>query len=75
VEWVLTANDRCDATDCGAQAYVKATGVSGSLYFCGHHYEKIVNTVTGYDKMMNFAFSITDERDRLIVNKSKGDDY
>lgn len=73
--WVLTANDRCDAKDCGAQAYVKATGVVGELLFCGHHYELIVNNTDGYDKMMKFAFSITDERDRLIANKSKGDDY
>jgi hypothetical protein len=75
VEWVLTANDRCDSKDCSAQAYVKATGVTGELLFCGHHYEKIVNNAVGYDKMMKFAFNIIDERDRLIVNKSQGDDY
>ncbi len=75
VEWVLTANDRCDAADCGAQAYVKATGVTGELLFCGHHYENVVNNAVGYDKMMKFAFNIIDERERLVVNKSKGDDY
>lgn len=74
-EWVLTANDRCDARDCGAQAYVKATGVTGELLFCGHHYELIVNNAVGYDKMMKFAYSIADERERLVQNKSKGDDY
>ncbi len=74
-EWVLTANDRCDAGDCGAQAYIQAKGVAGELFFCGHHYEKAINTADGYDKMMKFAFEIVDERERLVVNKSKGDDY
>lgn len=74
-EYVLTANDRCDAQQCGAQAYIKATGVSGELLFCGHHYEKIVNNAVGYDKMMKFAYEIVDERERLVQNKSKGDDY
>lgn len=72
--WVLTANDRCDAKECGAQAYVKAMGVAGELLFCGHHYEKIVNNAVGYDKMMKFAFSIEDERDRLVQNRLLGDD-
>ena len=31
----MTALDRCDK--CGAQAMVRATLVSGELYFCGHH--------------------------------------
>lgn len=74
VEWVLTANDRCDSKDCSAQAYVKATGVSGDLLFCNHHYEVIVNTETGYDKMMKFAFKIEDERQRLVENRLKSDD-
>lgn len=74
VEWVLTANDRCDVKDCGAQAYVKATGVSGDLFFCGHHYELIVNESSGYDKMMKFAFNIIDERERLIENRLVGSD-
>jgi hypothetical protein len=65
--WVLTGLDRCDA--CGAQAYVRVTGVTGSLDFCGHHY-KINET-----KLAQFAFEIIDERERLIENKSKGEDY
>ncbi len=73
VEWVLTASDRCDARDCGAQAYVKATGVTGELFFCGHHYENVVNNATGYDKMMKFAFNIIDERERLVQNRLQGD--
>lgn len=72
VEWVLTANDRCDARNCGAQAYVKTTGVTGELLFCGHHYEKIVNDSNGYDKMMKFAYEIIDERERLIENRLQG---
>lgn len=73
-EWVLTALDRCDAGSCGAQAYVKATGVSGELLFCNHHYEDIVDNAVGYDKMMKFAFSIVDERERLVENRLKDND-
>lgn len=72
-EWVLTANDRCDAKECGAQAYVRVTGVSGELDFCGHHYELILNSPGGYDKMMKFAYSFIDERERLRENRAKGD--
>jgi hypothetical protein len=71
VEVALTANDRCDTKSCGAQAYVKATGVTGELLFCNHHYENIVNNAVGYDKIMRFAFNIIDERDRLIENRGK----
>jgi hypothetical protein len=31
----LAVSDRCDK--CTAQAKVRATLVSGALYFCGHH--------------------------------------
>jgi len=71
-EWVLTANDRCDS--CGAQAYVQVTGVTGDLVFCNHHYNKIMDTPSGYDKMMNFAYSILDERERLVENRLVGSD-
>jgi hypothetical protein len=67
-EWTLTGLDRCDA--CGAQAYVHVKGVSGELMFCGHHFNK-----ANSDKLQAFAFEIIDERDRLIENKSQGDDY
>jgi hypothetical protein len=73
-KWVLTANDRCDGKNCFAQAYIKATGVSGDLFFCSHHYEDIVNSSSGYEKMMNFAYEIVDERERLIENRSVGHD-
>lgn len=72
-EWVLTAHDRCDS--CSAQAYVRVKGVNGELYFCGHHYEKIMNNAEGYKKMMGFMLEILDERERLIENKAKGKDY
>lgn len=55
--YILTAQDRCDR--CAAQAYVKVTGVTGSLYFCAHDYAK------HEDAVKNFAFEIVDERDRL----------
>lgn len=66
-EWVLTALDRCDGKDCAAQAYVLVKGVSGELYFCGHHYNK-----TNGDKLQAFAFEIIDERERLIENRLQG---
>lgn len=52
----LTLNDRCDS--CGAAALVKVSGVSGKLYFCGHHYNKYENA----DSMKKFAFDVVDER-------------
>lgn len=70
-EWTLTALDRCDS--CNAQAYIQVTGVTGDLFFCGHHYEKIVGNAVGYDKMMKFAFKVVDERERLVENRLKGD--
>jgi hypothetical protein len=68
-EWVLKATDRCDS--CAAEALVKVSGLSGDLMFCGHHYNKIMNDVNGYKKMMSFAITIIDERDKLIENKAK----
>lgn len=67
-EITLTTLDRCDAKDCGAQAYVKATGVSGELLFCGHHYNKFNG-----EKLEAFAYEVIDERDRLIENRLKGE--
>lgn len=37
----LTAEDRCDR--CSARALVRATLLTGELYFCGHHAKE-----TGY---------------------------
>lgn len=72
-KWLLTAEDRCDR--CSAQAYVSVTGVNGELMFCGHHYNKIMNNVEGYNNMMAYAYSIVDEREKLIENRSKGESY
>jgi hypothetical protein len=72
-EWVLKATDRCDS--CSSEALVKVTGLTGELMFCGHHYNKIMNNPDGYKKMMSFAITVIDERDKLIENKSKGKDY
>ena len=67
-EWQLSPVDRCDR--CGAEALVKASGITGELLFCGHHYNKIMDNAVGYDKMMKFAISITDERDKLKKDNS-----
>lgn len=62
-EWQLSPLDRCDR--CSAEALVKVNGLSGDLFFCGHHYNKIMDNAVGYDKMMKFAISIIDEREKL----------
>lgn len=72
-QWILKATDRCDS--CAAEALVQVTGLNGDLLFCGHHYNKIMSTTEGYNKMMSFMISIIDERDKLIENKAKGKDY
>lgn len=71
--WLLDATDRCDR--CSAQAYVKVIGRSGELLFCSHHYNKIMDNAVGYDKMMKFAIEVVDERERLVENKTQGEDY
>ena len=62
-KYMLTAHDRCDS--CSAQAYVRIKGSTGELYFCGHHYEKIMNNPDSYTKIMAFMLEILDERERL----------
>ena len=39
----IEVSDRCDK--CGAQAKVRATLVSGELYFCGHHARETGNAL------------------------------
>jgi hypothetical protein len=68
-EWQLSPIDRCDR--CSAEALVRVTGLNGDLLFCGHHYNKIMDNAVGYDKMMKFAITILDERDKLDQNKLK----
>lgn len=65
--YTLTALDRCDA--CSAQAYIHVKGVSGELFFCGHHYDK-----TNKVKLEEFAFEIIDERDQLFENNIGDED-
>lgn len=73
IEFTLTALDRCDARNCGAQAFVKAVGVTGELLFCSHHYNRIVDNAVGYAAMEKFAYRIVDERDRLVENRLVGE--
>lgn len=57
-DYVLTNADRCDS--CGAQALVWAEGMKGGeLFFCGHHFAK------NEAKIVEWAFSIIDERDKI----------
>lgn len=68
-QWTLSPIDRCDS--CGAEALVQVTGLSGDLMFCGHHYNKIIDNAEGYKKMMSFAITILDERDKLKQDRLK----
>jgi len=56
-EKVLKIADRCDR--CGAQAFILATGVSGELMFCGHHYHKDEYAIT------QWAYKIVNELDTI----------
>ena len=56
-EKVLKIADRCDR--CGAQAFVLATGVSGELMFCGHHYHEHEYQIT------QWAYKIVNELDTI----------
>lgn len=70
-KWVITIQDRCDR--CGAQAYIKVMGVTGELFFCSHHYNKVMDNAVGYDAMMKFAYEVIDEREKLIENRLIGE--
>ena len=63
-EYILSPLDRCDR--CSAEALVLVRGVGGELYFCGHHYNDIVDSKTGYEKLANFSYEVIDERDKLV---------
>jgi len=68
-QWTLSPLDRCDS--CAAEALVQVTGINGDLLFCGHHYNKIMNSPEGYKKMMSFMITIVDERDKLKQDRPK----
>ena len=54
----LTAVDRCDR--CGAQAYVRATLLSGGeLLFCAHHAKEYA------EKLKQVSINLQDETARL----------
>lgn len=57
VKKVLKIADRCDR--CGAQAFILATGVSGELMFCGHHYHEHEYQIT------QWAYKIVNELDTI----------
>jgi len=63
-DWFLSPLDRCDV--CNAEALVQVKGISGELLFCGHHYNKIMSTSTGYNNMMSFMISVVDEREKIV---------
>lgn len=44
----LTKADRCDASGCQAQAFYRATLVTGMLDFCRHHYLKNEGALAPY---------------------------
>jgi hypothetical protein len=56
---ILTKLDRCDHGNCPAQAFVLIKFETGSLYFCGHHFNKVEASI--YEK----ALDIIDERDTI----------
>lgn len=64
-DWKLSPHDRCDR--CSSEALVKVTGLTGELLFCGHHYNKIMNNVKGYQRIMSFAITVLDEREKLVT--------
>lgn len=56
-DYLLTADDRCDA--CQAQAYVYVTLESGDLLFCLHHWKD------NFKKLSMICTSVRDESERL----------
>jgi hypothetical protein len=71
-EWILSPLNRCDS--CAAEALVHVKGLGGELMFCGHHYNKIIDSPVGYKKMMDFMYEVIDEREKLVENRLKGRD-
>ena len=56
VEYYLTTVDRCDR--CSAQAYVRATGVNGELYFCGHHFVFLKHPTDSSQSLLNLVSEV-----------------
>ena len=72
-EWVLTLLDRCDTGDCPAEATVRVKGITGTLDFCGHHYNRIMKVDSSREKMEAFAFEVIDEREKYSHNRLVGE--
>ena len=64
----LDVHDRCD--QCGSQAYVSVTGISGELMFCSHHYSKIEKDPVANEKLQAFAYVVNDERHSLSTKRA-----
>ena len=60
LERQLKIADRCDR--CAAQAFILVRGVSGELYFCGHHY------AANEEALIKFSYEIIDEREHINSN-------
>ena len=58
-DYVLTAEDRCDA--CGAQAYVYVALESGDLLFCLHHWNE------NKSALEESATEVVDESAKLLL--------
>ena len=58
-DYLLTAEDRCDA--CNAQAYVYVAFESGDLLFCLHHWKE--NSEAAKATLTEFV----DESERLLI--------
>ena len=58
-DYLLTAEDRCDA--CSAQAYVYVAFESGDLLFCLHHWK------THSEAAQATATEVVDESKRLLI--------
>lgn len=58
-DYLLTAEDRCDA--CNAQAYVYVAFESGDLLFCLHHWK------VHSEALQATATDVVDESERLLI--------
>lgn len=57
----LNASDRCDHSNCSAQALTLVKFMNGDLLFCGHHFAQYE------DMFYTVAYDIIDERDKINV--------
>ena len=55
---MLSAQERCDGKDCGAQAYVFVEIGEYSLGYCGHHGTKYWNRLQEVGTVYDFRYLI-----------------